>query len=446
MKKSNFAYFVFIFINIAVALSCYFYPVSRDEFYYLEKVNIESPFLEYYHSYYLVNPRIGQFFANLISRNIVFEVLFGALLFNAFISVLFLNIYRKLPNFWTGKELQKFLWIAAFFIVFINYFGEMFYYTPYSTNYTFTHVFYLLVVFVLSEYYLRGNELFLKKIPLVLFVIFGVFMGMSNEHVPPILVAISVLLGFLFFLKNKRFPNVKLIVLPLFMIIGYAFLFFAPANKIKQETVNKSVLDIGFGDYISNGVKMLKMFYYYNFEIIILVLFLLVALLFNYRKIKKVTISAKQLLFWVLLFILPLCIVGISPLAGPRLLFFSTSILLIVLYKIILVLINNHQFHFGSLFLYSFLVLFFAMSIWMTFSANQNYKELISEIKTQKIQKSDIELERHLNYFQLNIGDYLNRKIFLESGEDYIDSDASHDTSVEKNLKNYFELKSLKEK
>ena len=62
MKKSNLPYFIFFFINVAILVSCYFYPVSRDEFYYLEKVNTPNLFTEYYDSYVRVNPRIGQFF------------------------------------------------------------------------------------------------------------------------------------------------------------------------------------------------------------------------------------------------------------------------------------------------------------------------------------------------------------------------------------------------
>jgi hypothetical protein len=66
MKKSNFPYLVFIFINIAIAISCYYYPVTRDEFYYLGQNNVPSPFIEYYNSYQFGNPRIGQFFANIV--------------------------------------------------------------------------------------------------------------------------------------------------------------------------------------------------------------------------------------------------------------------------------------------------------------------------------------------------------------------------------------------
>lgn len=82
----------------------------------------------------------------------------------------------------------------------------------------------------------------------------------------------------------------------------------------------------------------------------------------------------------------------------------------------------------------------------MTFRADQNYKQITSEIETQRIRNKNVELEQHLNYFTLDIGNYLNRKIFLDSGEDYIDKDASQDTYTEKNIKKYFQLQSIKEK
>ena len=286
MKKSNFPYLVFIFINFAVALSCLFYPVSRDEFYYLNLVNVQNPFLEYGQSYQFGNPRLGQFFCNIISRNTILEVLFGIFLFNAFIAALFLNIYRKLPDFKQVNDLKKFLYVAAFFIFFINYFGEMFYYTPFSSNYTFTHIFYLVYVFVISEYYLHENKNLVRRIPFFAIVIFGIAIGMGNEHVPPVLVAVSLLAALIYFLKKKTIPDWKLIILPVFTIIGYAILFFAPANKIKQKTVGKSVLDIGLQDYLANWIRIIKVYFYYNKELILLVVFIVVISIFWNKLLK----------------------------------------------------------------------------------------------------------------------------------------------------------------
>lgn len=448
MKKSKFPYIVFILINLAVAVSCFFYPVSRDEFYYLDLRNVPNPFLEYYNSYLFGNPRIGQFFANIISRNKLFEMVFGMLLFNAFISVLFLNIYRKFPDFRQSNEIRKFLWLSGFFIFFINYFGEMFYYTPYSSNYTFTHVFYLLYVFIICEYYLHENKSIIKNVPVLVFLISGIVIGMANEHVPPVLVGVSLLCAFIYYLKNKKFPNLKLIVLPVFTIIGYAILFFAPANKIKEKVVGKSVLNTNLSDYLASWMKILKIYFYYNRELLgLMIVVVLVIIVWN-KQIEKSIFPARKILFWGLLFLLPLMIVGISPLIGTRLLFFSTCILIIILYKIILVLIELKHIRINIGIVYAFLFLFFGMSVIMTFRANQNYEMLISEIEQKSKQTKNIELDHHLNYFTLDIHSYfnLNRKIFLESGRDYIDTDASHDTSMEKNLKNYYQLNTIKEK
>ena len=444
MKKSNLPYIVFILINVAIAISCYYYPVSRDSFCYINKNNGPSPFLEYYNSYHTVNPRIGQFFANLVSRNKFLVVLFGVLLFNSFISVLFLNIYRKFPDLRQVDELRKFLWLSGFFIFFINYFGEMFYYTPYSTNYTLTHVFYLFYVFVISDYYLDGNKSFIKKIPFFLILVLGLFIGMSNEHVPPVLVAVSFLFAVIYFIKLRKIPSLKLIVFPLSIVVGYALLFFAPANNIKQKVVGKSVMDIGLSDYLSNWIRIIKTYFYYNRELLLLLIVVLIAATIWHKKIRKANFSTEKILFWGLLFIMPLLIVAVSPLIGTRLLFFSTSILLIILYKLIIFKLKERKL--SDILLYTFFFVFFGMSMIMTFRANQDYEMLISEIENKKISTKDIELDHQLNYFTLDIGSYLNRKIFLESGESYIDQNPLQDTSMERNLKSKFDLRSIKQK
>lgn len=446
MKKSNFPYLVFIFVNFAVALSCLFYPVSRDEFYYLDLVNVQNPFLEYGQSYQFGNPRLGQFFCNIISRNTILEVLFGVFLFNAFIAALFLNIYRKLPDFKQVNDLKKFLYVAAFFIFFINYFGEMFYYTPFSSNYTFTHIFYLVYVFVISEYYLHENKNLVRRIPFFAIVIFGIAIGMGNEHVPPVLVGISLLAALIYFLKKKTIPDWNLIILPIFTIIGYAILFFAPANKIKQKTVGKSVLDIGLQDYLANWIRIIKVYFYYNKELILLVVFIVVISIFWNKLLEKIIFAKTEILFWSLMFFLPLVIVGVSPLIDPRLLFFSNSILLIVLFKIMIQIKDFKKIKLPLNFASVFLFIFFGMSMIMTFRARENYRNVISEIAQKSEITKDVELDQKFNYFTAELGTYLNRKIFLESGADYLDQDPLHDTAMEKNLKNYYQLKTLKEK
>ena len=70
----------------------------------------------------------------------------------------------------------------------------------------------------------------------------------------------------------------------------------------------------------------------------------------------------------------------------------------------------------------------------------------ISEIKNEKLKSDDVILKHEFNYFDDRFGNSLNRKILLESGEDYINEDASDNKSMELNLINYYQLNSLKEK
>lgn len=446
MKKSNWPYFIFFFINVAVLLSCYFYPVSRDEFYYLEKVNHPNALAEYYNSYLRVNPRIGQFFSNWVSRNLFLELVFGSLLFNGFISALFLNIYRRFPDLRERKDVRQFLSISAFFILLLSYFGEMFYYTPYSTNYTLTHLFYLIFVFLFTEYYIYQKADRLNRINYFLLILFGLFIGMGNEHIPPVLLLMSFLGGVYFILKNKKLPNLRMIILPISIFIGYWILFFAPANRLKEKTVGRSTFDIGIESYLSNFLKILKFLYYYNIELLLFGILVISTTFIFRKKLKMNSLLKKEIVIYLLFSILPLFIIAVSPLLGTRLLFFSISIFIIFLFKLCIQLQEHLRFKYFNLLIYTFLILFFSFSIMITFHANENYNFIINEIKNEKLESNDVILSHEFNYFDDRLGNRLNRKILLECGEDYIDDNATDNKSMELNLINYYHLNSLKEK
>lgn len=444
MKRSNIFYLLFFFINVAVAFSCYFFPVTRDEFYYLTKVNTPNLFSEYYASYIGVNPRIGQFFSNAISRNIFVEILFGVLLFNAFISILFLNIYRRFPNFKKVEHLEQFLKIAAFFIFLLSYFGEMFYYTPFSTNYTMTHVFYLMFIFLYTEYYIYKNEDQLNKINYFLLVIFGLFIGMGNEHIPPVLLLMSFLGGANYLFKNRKLPNLRMIILPIFIFVGYLILFFAPANGIKKKDVGKPVLDIGLESYLSNFTRIFKFYFYYNTELIIAGIMIVLCFFIFRKKIKWGLFPKKEILIYISFLVLPFFILAVSPLFGMRLLFFSSTLIIIILYQLCIALNGFFKFKFLRETSGAMLVVFFILSIFLTLHAHQNYTFVSEEIKSEKLKSTDVVLRNHFNYYDPRFGNMLNRKILLDSGVDYIDHDPSHDNSIEKNLIQYYDLNTIK--
>lgn len=444
MKTKYLPYFLFVFMNIAVLVSCYYYPVSRDEFYYLEKTNVPNPFLEYYNSYFYVNPRINQFVCNVISRSTWMEIIFGLFLFNGFFSVLYLNVYRKLPSFSDEKEMRNFILFTSFFILLMNYFGEMFYYTPFSTNYTFSHILYLLYVFVLTRFYIEQKFLFFNKIPLLILIIGGIYTGMSNEHVPPVLLAASAFFALHYLIKNKKLPNYKMIVLNVSIFIGYLLLFFAPANRIKEATVKKSTFDISFTEYAENIVKILKSYVYYNVELLITLLIVLVTIVFNFKKIILTKNQLQTFFIYLFLSLSAIAIVGISPLIGMRLLFFSTILIIIILYQIIdYLVINNPTINKAIIAVsYLWIILFFTMSVFITINANKNHEKVMSEIETRSNKTKDVVLAEGFNYTTDKIGRF-NRKILLEDGTSYIDHEPLKNTSQEKLIINFFKLKTL---
>lgn len=443
MKTKYFLYFLLVFINLAVALSCYYYPVSRDEFFYIEKNNIPNPFMEYYDSYLHVNPRINQFFTNVISRTKWIEVIFGLLIFNGFLSALFLTIYRKLPKLSTAKELTQFLVLTAFFIFAINYFGEMFYYTPFSTNYTLSHIFYLLYIFVLTNYYLEEKST-LKNIPFVVVLIVGVYTGMSNEHVPPVLLATSFVFAVHYLIKNKKLPSFKIILFNISLFCGYLLLFFAPANKVKEATVKKSPLDISFAEYIQNVGTMLKFYFYYNLELIITFLIISGFIVFNYKRIKVAKTQAMIFVTYLGMAIFALAIVGISPLVGVRLMFFSTILIIVIIYQFLDMLLS-FSVKFKQIvnpLAFGWVLLFFLCSIVITYHGNKNFTLVMKEIAEKEKISKDVILINHFDYSVPELG-YFNRKILIENGSSYIDNQPLDNTSQEKNLIKLFNLKSL---
>lgn len=443
MKTKYFLYVLLVFINVAVALSCYYYPVSRDEFYYLGKSDFENSFLEYYDSYLYVNPRINQFFTNVISRNKLLEIIFGLLLFNGFFSVLFLTIYRKLPKFSEIKDITRYLFFTAFFILVINYFGEMFYYTPFSTNYTLPQIFYLIYIFILTHYYFEKKSA-LKNIPFVGIIFIGIYTGMSNEHVPPVLMISSFILAIHYLVVNKKLPDLKIIIYNVSLFLGYLLLFFAPANKIKEATVKKSPLDISFAEYIQNFLAIMKLYFYYNLELIIAFLIISVLIVINYKKNQITKIQTAIFIFYVGMAISAIAIVGISPLVGVRLLFFSTILIILVMYKFLDLFLTEH-FKFKNILnplAFCWLLLFFVCSVVITYNGNKNFDMVMNEISMQKRISKDVMLIHHFDYSVPELGCF-NRKILIEDGSSYIDNQPIKNTSQEKNLIELFNLKSI---
>lgn len=436
MKQINFSFLVYILVNIAIAFCCYFYPVTRDEFYYLDFGNKINYFEEYWQSYFYGNPRIGQFLCNVISRHKFLEVLFGVLLFNSFIGTLFLNIYRRLPNIKSNEDVSKFLLIGAVFIFLISYFGEMFFYTPFSTNYTFTHIFYLIFVYILNEYFLYKNKRCLDNYPITVFLLFGLFIGMGNEHVPPVLLLMSFIMGLVYLLQNKEFPNFRFITLGVSIFIGYCFLFFAPANKIKEQgyAKGKTVLGITPSEFFENFLKILKLFFYYNKELIFFGVVFFVFLLIRKGKFKKEFIS---IFFFS---ILPLFIVAVSPIIGTRLLFFSATMFIIIVLNLFLT--SSKEMKAVTSISYMFLFLYFTFCVKYVYKAHQNQIEVFTKIQQQSKISKEVKINGSFQYFDNNTK--FARKLFLDRGEDYIDGDAANNNTPEYLLIKYFRIKSLK--
>lgn len=446
LQKNALVLFCFS-VLILYLVSLYFYPTTRDEFFYLSKK--DNIFIEYYHSYLQVNARIGQFFSNLSGRNLFFKVLISCFIFVSFFYLFFALIFRKRLFFKNTGDLKKLVIVSGIFIFLINYFGEMFFYIPYSTNYTLLNVFYMLYISIIINYYIYGNNLLLKyKIPVWIIVILGFFTGMGNEHVPPALLCLTGIYVVYEIIKKKKFvlPAKRILIMAASICFGYVVLFIAPANRVRFQREGKAEYGFNISDYMENFVSIAKIYYYYNFE---LLLFLGIIAIYSiyFRKLftHKMIIEVASYLFLAVLGIL---ITAYSPIVGTRLLFFSNVLLIIS--ALMLFFRNNRNFftnckrvNITLILCASFILVYFTSSVVISYNAHQNYKVVIAEIISKSKNSNNITIRKTFNY-QTDFFGIFNRKVLLDTGESYIDKDVDSNTNVEKNILEFYNIKTIK--
>ena len=118
---------------------------------------------------------------------------------------------------------------------------------------------------------------------------------MGNEHIPPVLLLMSFLGGAYYLFKNKKLPNLRFIILPISIFIGYLMLFFAPANRVKEKVVGKSPFDIETASYLSNFKNIFKTYFYYNRELLVVMIVVICAAIVWNKKIKRSILISKKI-------------------------------------------------------------------------------------------------------------------------------------------------------
>lgn len=433
MKNKILPYFVLFFMNLGIILSIYFYPAQRDEFYYLDKIKLPNFFVEYYQYYLNINPRIGQLFFNIVARIKWLKILMGILVFNGYILMIYLNVYRIIPDFKIVENVKKYLVISLIFIFLINYFGEMFYYSAFFTNYSFTHIFHLLFIYIVSEYFVLKNNFFLNNKSSILLAILGLFVGMSNEHIPPVLLLLLFCCCIERFIFQKQKIDYKIFLMVFFTMLGYIFLYFAPSQSKRYGSKGSNLFGHDMIYFFENYKSIIKTFYYYNFElIVVLFVFLIIFFLFKRNRIN---------VFLLISSCVSILVLGISPLIGTRLLLFSNTLFIIFIINQVK---NNFSRASVEYLTYFFLLGFFVFSIYVTFNADKNYHNVMNEIASRSKTDKDVVLKETFNYNPKNVNNWFYRKIFLENSKYYIDSNPNNNTSIEWNIIQYYKLSSLK--
>lgn len=443
------AIFIYVGINIFFAICVFYYPLLRDEFYYFDRLSAWQLMQEYYNSYFNVNPRIGQFVTNVVSRNLLLEVMYSVFLFNAFFALLFLLVFRRLPKF-TNDDASKFLIIVGLFIILINVFGEMFFYTPYSGNYTFLMLFYMLYYYIFSEYFVEGNDV-LKRIktlwryPLILLI--GVFTGMGNEHVPPVLIGFSGLAIVYYLFQKRKWPSNDLILYWCSTVTGYLLLFFAPANTQKYKGLGQSAYQFQWSSYLHQWKEVVKLYYYYNPLLLVAMVLLIVYYLFSLKHLDFKSNAVQRNVLLLLVGFSTLFIVAYAPLSGTRLTFFSNTLFILFLCNFIFKeksgvakLMRSYL----SVIAPWFPLGYFVVGSYICFRASENSKSVLLEIEQKSRHSKKVILDRGFDYYSKDLPWVtLNRSLFLDRGVGYIDDNENEDSSQEKILKQYFRLEKL---
>lgn len=440
---------IYVLINIFFAICVYHYPLLRDEFYYFDRLSASELVREYYQSYFFVNPRIGQLVTNIVSRNLLLEVIYAVCLFNAFFALLFLLIFRRLPRFRNG-DIARFLVIVGVFIVMITVFGEMFFYTPYSGNYTFLMLFYMAYYYVFSEYFIEGNDV-LKPIKAVwrypLLLLAGVFTGMGNEHVPPVLIGFSGLAIIVYFCKNKKWPSKSMVFYWGSLVLGYLLLFFAPANTQKYKSLGKSAYQFQWWSYFQQVKEVIKLYWYYNPLLLATVALLIIYFLISLRKTDFKNTDVQRNILLLLVGFSALFVVAYAPLSGTRLTFFSNTLFIVFVCNFIFK--ENRKVprlmqRYFAVIASCFVLAYFMVGSYICFQADKSCKLVLAEIVAKSKHSEKVVLDHGFDYYSKALPWLmLNRSFFLDRGVGYIDEDADHDNSQEKLLKQHFHIRQL---
>ena len=437
------SYSLLVMVCIGVFLCAYFHPLIRDDFYYIFDSNIG--FIdEYINAYHVGNPRIGQLVTNIMMRSGWPKSVYAIILFNGFAMTLFLNVFRRIPQFSSPHDILKMMGIMGLFSFLIYVFGEMFFYTSFSSNYTLSNIFYLLFIYIITEYYIFKRS---QNIPFVykglgLFFI-GIYTGMCNEHVTPVIVALSGFYLLKFIFKYKKLPNFSILLYQISLGIGYLILFFAPANSNKYKTLGKEEEVFQLSTYFKNFHIILNHFRFFNLELILLFIASLGVAILLFRKKMLRLPNVYLLAFYIISAFLVVFIVAYAPIIGNRLLFFSNTNLFIVIMTVFLYLPIHKKYKkityaLGSI----LLIIMLGVGVYIYRDATRNEQKVLQAIAKEKVKTDEVMLNSGFNYFKEELGAF-NRRFVLDKGEEYIDANSNEDTPQERLLKMYYNVKSI---
>ncbi|TQR29529.1 hypothetical protein DMB92_07955 [Campylobacter sp. MIT 99-7217] len=281
--------FVFNFLVVAQ---------SDDWAHYFTAIN---PNIPWYDTYFTWNARIGEilntgFLASLHQN--LFDIL-NALVGSSFIFAVFYLCFLRLPK--NKLDLLCFLLLCIFFI-FLNSFSATFLWGAGSLNYLWGVSLIIWFLIPFRKFFHDRKNLehenfsFLSLIFAVFFMFFGVLAGMASELMGAT-ICLLLFISFIYAFIKKISLRIWYVLGSLGFFVGYALLFFAPANKVRGAVIKEldskflflsDLLDLSFFELVTRINKMTRGFYDTTF------LIFMITLVFFYLLKKNIKLKMYQ--------------------------------------------------------------------------------------------------------------------------------------------------------